>query len=337
MLPLPELLRLTRVLERAGSRPAPAPDASRLWRELDAVLEEARRTHRLLRLAARHDLPETRAILRREWDRRITDAAARITRLAEAFRPVAPPPDRRHWIGEVRQLDAEFTVVGIRWRDRILRAVTEPITLDGVDLGPFAIEFKWDATALSRAFEVVALEPNPASGREDTVHPHVEGKHLCAGEAAEPIRTALEQGRLADAFLLVQSVLGNYNPQSAYVPLAEWSGFRCTHCGVRGRSHAAGTCDACDSELCSDCSESCAHCSDCRCPGCLESCDRCADRCCSRCLSRIADQTVCPECRTICPTCSTRIVRDDSDDDRCPACAEAASHEPEEAACVPTA
>ncbi len=56
MLPLPELLRLTRVLERAWSRPAPAPDASRLWRELDAALDEARRTHRLLRLAARHDL-----------------------------------------------------------------------------------------------------------------------------------------------------------------------------------------------------------------------------------------------------------------------------------------
>ena len=337
MLPLPELLRLARVLQRSGARPAPAPNAARLWVELDATLEAAKRTHHRIRLAARHDLRETQTVLRRDWERRIADATARIAHLAEAYRPVAPPPDLRHWIGEVRQLEAEFGSVDIRWREHILRAVTEPITLEGVELGPFAIEFKWDAIGPSRAFEVVALEPNPPSGRSDVVHPHVDDRHLCAGDAAEPLRVALEQGRIADAFLLVQSVLANYNSQSAYVPLADWEGFVCAHCGTRGRSGSAGSCDACDSELCSDCSDSCASCSDTCCPGCLESCERCDDRCCRACLSAVAGRAVCPECRTICPRCSTRIVRDDSDDDRCPACAEAPSHEPEEAACVPTA
>ncbi|MFO0805485.1 MAG: hypothetical protein U0791_20465 [Gemmataceae bacterium] len=339
MLPLPELLRLARVLQRGGTRPAPAPDAARLWVELDGTLEATRRTHDRIRLAARHDLRETQTVLRRDWDRWIAHATAGIARLAEVHRPVAPPPDLRHWVGEVRQLEAEFGSVNIRWRDRILRAVTEPITLEGVELGPFAIEFKWDAIGPSRAFEVVALQPNPPSGRSEVVHPHVDDRHLCAGEATEPLRVALEQGRIADAFLLVQSVLVNYNSQSAYVPLRDWDGFVCAHCGTRGRSGSAGSCDSCDSELCSDCSDACASCSDPRCPGCLESCERCDNRCCRGCLSAVAGRSVCPECRTICPTCSTRIVRDDPDDDRCPACIRAANEslEPEETACVPTA
>jgi len=340
MLALPELLRLVRVLHRLWSRASAAPDAGRMWSDLESVLDEAKRMQRRIRLAARHNLQHTEADLRAELGRRLRDVTAQVAELGDATVPPDPPPDRRHWLGELRQLEAEFGAVTIRWRDRVLRVATEPVVLEGVDLGPFAIEFGWGGRGL-RAFDVVALEPNPASGREDTVHPHVEGKRLCAGEAAEPIRTALDEGRLADAFLLVQSVLVNYNPHSAYVPLAEWAGFRCTHCGARGRPGSAGSCDACDADLCGDCSDACAHCSDTRCPGCLESCDRCEDRCCSACLSTVAGQRVCPDCRTTCPSCGTRTVRDDPDDDRCPACIRAAteeSHEPEpeEAACVPT-
>ena len=34
-----------------------------------------------------------------------------------------------------------------------------------------------------------------------------------------------------DFFQIVQQVLGTYNPSSAYVKIAQWNGFNCSHCG----------------------------------------------------------------------------------------------------------
>jgi hypothetical protein len=85
-------------------------------------------------------------------------------------------------------------------------------------------------------FSIIALEPNPAAGRPDVTHPHVIEKRLCAGDAVNPIRTALESGRLAtengerlkhfgDVRTAVKLFLRWLNPYSATCPVR--SGWRC--------------------------------------------------------------------------------------------------------------
>ena len=63
---------------------------------------------------------------------------------------------------------------------------TESITLQDVELGSFAIDFVWSRLAQQRGsscFDIVALDPNPATGRDEVNHPHVNDLDLCAGDA----------------------------------------------------------------------------------------------------------------------------------------------------------
>jgi hypothetical protein len=229
-------------------------------------------------------------------------------------------------VAEVRQLEAEFGGVEVRWRDAVVRVVTDPVTLRGVELGPFAVEFGWDRVghiSAPRCFDVVALEPNPAAGRDEVVHPHVQGVELCAGDAAGPLERALSDGRLADAALIVRSVLTAYNPASAYVPLAEWDGVCCSDCGRRVDLDDRYSCEGCDADLCESCSGSCATCPASRCGACLGSCDVCRASCCRGCLQTAgSDRAVCPECRAACARCSTTVPRDEltGGSRLCPAC-----------------
>jgi hypothetical protein len=54
----------------------------------------------------------------------------------------------------------------------------------------------------------------------------------CAGDAETPLKAAIANGSLCDAFLLIQSVLQIYNPNWAYVKLDQWHGTPCTDCPV---------------------------------------------------------------------------------------------------------
>jgi len=328
MLPLRELLRIARKLDGVWSaRPQPFPDSTRTWRDLDAALAEVRRAQDRVRLATRHHLDLTAARLRDDLGGRIDDLARKVEQLrAEQTMAAYPIPALAEWVHDLRQLEAEFGTVAVRWPDEVLRVVTEPIVLEDVELGPFAIEFGWDSSRRfrgARAFEVIALEPNPATGRDDIVHPHVQGHRLCAGDATEPLHQAVDEGRLADAFLLVQSVLTTYNPRSPYVPLSEWDGFHCSNCGRRGDTRDRYRCEGCDSSLCDESNDSCSRCSDTRCPDCLTACDVCDDRFCRSCLvATPSDRLVCTECRTDCPSCGTRVASGEVHDGRCGSCPE---------------
>ena len=114
--------------------------------------------------------------------------------------------------------------------DTIETTDTDPITLEGVYLGPFSIRLNVDLLEAGRtdasAFQAVALDPHPASSSDTTTHPHVRDDYLCAGEASEPISAALREGRVADAFLLVRSVLTNYNRSSPFIAPCSFSGSR---------------------------------------------------------------------------------------------------------------
>ncbi|MCW2750109.1 MAG: hypothetical protein JWR83_1219, partial [Aeromicrobium sp.] len=202
MLSIPLALRLARRLQ--GAWEATHPERSghdHAWQRLASRFDLARRVQDRLAFVADRHFPTALRNLTADLRYHVGELAHFAAQLRDDL--VAkrlPTPDLRHWLAEARQLEAEFGSVEVKWAERTVRAVTEPITLHGVELGPFALDLHWDRLGSARGvhcFDVVALEPNPAAGRDDVVHPHVQGRDLCAGDAAGPVQRALEEGRFA--------------------------------------------------------------------------------------------------------------------------------------------
>jgi len=209
----------------------------------------------------------------------------------------------------------------------VIAAATEPIILEETDLGPFTIEFHWDRLRRSRGiscFEIVALRPNPAASNSEVTHPHFRDGALCAGDAADSIAAAVAQGRLADAFMLIRGVLGNYNSSSPFVSLSEWDGTNCQDCGVSVSSDDRYCCARCDGDYCDGCTGICARCQDCNCLSCLTECAVCDERICLSCrvLSANSSRDCCPDCVKPCAGCEVEFAADELDDDNtlCPSC-----------------
>lgn len=195
--------------------------------------------------------------------------------------------DLRNLIDDLHQLDDEFDGIDVDLKRKILSVKTEPIELEGVHLGCFRIEFSLNRLKSEpnvRCFEIVALNPNPATTKDSVTHPHVRDNSLCAGEATLSIRHALENGRIADAFILVRSVLTNYNRDSPYVRLDEWGGTNCYNCGSSVHPDDVVNCERCGYHFCDDCILSCTECEARRCQGCLTACKSCENKCCLGCL-----------------------------------------------------
>jgi hypothetical protein len=156
-----------------------------------------------------------------------------------------------------------------------------------------------------------------------------------------PLQSALEQGRLADAFHLVRSVLGTYNPDSAYASLADWGGVPCWNCSCTTTEDDRYFCEGCDRDICSDCISSCKHCDRTRCSACISRCDVCNEACCRLCLttSACSETALCKDCLRVCEGCSAEIAPDELDEDtkRCPACnAKQGQETPEAAELIPS-
>jgi hypothetical protein len=212
-------------------------------------------------------------------------------------------PSLRTIVDELRQLGQEFEEVDVLPRRNVIVARTRPVILDGIRLGPFAIELhlgRLNRRADSSCFDCVALQPNPAECDEDVVHPHVKGAALCAGDAHVPICEALQQGRICDAFLLVNGVLNTYNDGSPYVDLDAWSGRSCSDCGALTSQDDMYVCDGCDSDVCDDCVGRCELCDSTRCRSCLE-------------LDEVSGRSCCSHCHERCEECN-RVVDKDSVD-----------------------
>jgi hypothetical protein len=236
-------------------------------------------------------------------------------------------PCMRELIAEFRQLDDEFEDVQVNLKTKSITAVTDAIELEGVHLGPFAIELDWKKLLDepgSHSFRIEALDPHPAYDNDTVTHPHVKRQELCAGEAAAALTAALEQGRLADAFCLVRAVLMRYNEKSPHVRLDEWDGPGCHECGDSVPSEDRVRCDACGFEYCSDCVTNCIGCEVTRCYSCLDRCAACREWCCSDCLrsSTTSKRLHCTRCLLTCAECQADFVRDKSEPqaNRCPSC-----------------
>ena len=212
----------------------------------------------------------------------------------------ADTPTLGFLLAELRQLHDEFDEVTIQAKQHLIVARTPPIELEGLLLGPFAIELHINLLASrldSSCFEIVALEPNPAAVNSEVTHPHVQSNALCAGDATTPISQALRQGRLVDAFTLVRSVLSNYNPHSPYVAIDDWDGVRCHDCDEITDRDNLSYCEHCENDFCEHCISYCSFCDRSVCLSCLET-------------DPVSGKSCCSNCRHACSKCGSTVDPD---------------------------
>ena len=207
---------------------------------------------------------------------------------------------------EILALRDEFESVTIDPGKQSLTAETSSIVLEGVHLGSFEIRLNWKYILHSSPYDIIAVDPNPASSGDGTTHPHVQSDSLCEGEGSDAIRRALDEGRIYDFFCVVDQVLRTYNSSSAYVQLEDWDGVCCKACGDSVDSNEACSCCKCETELCTDCSICCDSCADRFCTECVSSCETCHDDCCDYCMKS------CDQCsEKYCPSCLNEGICDD--------------------------
>jgi hypothetical protein len=326
------LLRLTRRIHAAYERQI----QYREW----AYQSESQRLEDLVEQVARHQRLFAKAT-RRGWRlaahvlvgklsanlRTLCDIATN-WRVQWLDRPLACPAHKELFT-ELMHAQAEFGELINESDPPSIAVESDAIVLEGVELGRFLIRLDWprlEIQAGSECFEVIALEPNPPTSDSSVTHPHVKDHRLCAGDATVPIQNALEQGRIADAFCLVRSVLETYGKNSPYVPLENWNGVRCWNCDHVAQGNDTYCCERCKHEICSECVSSCDFCYRSLCASCQTHCSDCNGVCCLRCLTTSArsENASCKSCLKVCAICGAKVAASDFDDatERCSRCNE---------------
>lgn len=274
--------RIHRILTTSYKRPSPSlvQSLSRLLMEQEAL----DKCWRMLDNANRHDYPLCATILRRRLLLLIA-AVHDESRIPHPIQAKEVPPIGEI-LQEIRHLHDEFDEVEINGKEGRIAVTIDRVLLEEVDLGPFDVQL--DLERLSRrrdssAFVIVAKDPNPASSNSACKHPHVQDESLCAGDATAPIAAALNEGRIGDAFQLVDRVLHTYNSSSAYVSLSEWDSVGCNDCGTLVSTDHLYYCQHCDKDFCDDCARTCDRCNETVCVGCSDINDD-SDRLCPTCM-----------------------------------------------------
>lgn len=225
---------------------------------------------------------------------------------------------RRAKLPQLADLYAELVAAhdefdGVAVDDFEIYVTTEPITLEGVYLGPFEIRLNLARLGEQEPYRIVAVDPHPAQSSSETTHPHVHCEKLCLGDGKAPVAAALAEGRLYDLFQLLRQILLTYGAGLAYVPLENWHGTPCGECDDTVDEDDVYLCRSCETSLCSDCVRVCecgaAHCHD------------CATRCSS------CDDITCPRCLSACEMCESEFCQHCLEEGLCHACHEAAEEE----------
>ena len=210
-------------------------------------------------------------------------------------------PDIYDLIDELKQLEKEFGQV--TFIDNKLSVITEAITLEDIPLGEFKIVI--DLHNTDHLYYIEAVNPNPAHGDEGVTHPHIRNGHLCEGNGTVPIGSALENGRIADFFLIIKSILETYNPESPYISLEDWFGIECYNCGESTNSEDIYICEGCEERFCDQCVVVCSICGGSYCDECINLCSICGRHICSSCSTTCSNcgNDICDDCSFVCECC----------------------------------
>ncbi|MCA9235485.1 MAG: hypothetical protein KDA44_08425 [Planctomycetales bacterium] len=308
-----------RVHERylSAARPAPAP----LWPE--AAWDRCQRRRRLRARAVRCGWRHAAAVLQRRLASDVDELLRALSACRDDLATPVAAPGAVSWgdlYRDVCALDTEFEAVALDAAGDELAVVTDPVVLEGRELGRFELRLALTDRARSQLpLRVIALDPQPARSNDDVTHPHISGEALCAGEGLAPLKAALRDGRLGDVFQIAARVLATYNPGSAYVALEDWDGVRCPACDDTVEKDGLAVCRACRRELCCDCAGVCHGCDESLCDDCSADCGDCGAEC-------------CPECLEPCVGCQTFYCQECLDEQsQCAAC-----REPADAAAEPS-
>ena len=98
--------------------------------------------------------------------------------------PVATPAEL---YADLVALEQERFEVQINLDQHQLCVTTEPIELEGIHLGRFAIRLDWQPRHATRHYRIVPLDPNPAAANDAVTHPHVNDEILCEGDGRASI------------------------------------------------------------------------------------------------------------------------------------------------------
>ena len=286
------------------------------WQQCEVLLRQMHRAQqRGWQLAAGRLQRDLQEMLRRLHGELIA-----IDRMLEPLRTDSRCLSVRDIHADLAALHEEFDEVSFDRRGRTISVTIEPIELEGVYLGPFEIRLDWSGLAKghSHNYRVIALDANPAATNESVTHPHVQDEAVCEGEGRQPIRNALEQGRLLDFFVIVANLLRTYNSGSPYVSLAEWHGVECADCGSTVCDDQRYVCEKCETTVCDQCYFSCPSCDGIFCCECMTRCERCDENHCCYCIKQ------CSRCEDeVCQTCL-------NDNERCSNCHDQESEETNE-------
>jgi len=290
------------------------------WREMDRNLTRtASALNRGWRLAARQVISEGRF-----WRE---DVEAYLKDLNKAAEEAGCPKHSHCTVQSIHDdlADLEEEFRELRWDKNEIWVRIEPITLEGVFLGPFEIRLPYTSLGVSSAnqdFRIVALDPHPSGKREDITHPHVESGTLCMGDGTTAIGRALEEGRILDFFQLVHAILTTYNADSPYVKLENWEdgGIECNDCGSTVDEDESSYCEACQASFCQECTWSCASCSYVVCRSCSTRCPSCEMRYCEECTKTCSkcERVLCKGCvneQGLCESCLQEQAQEGKTDD----------------------
>ena len=256
----------------------------------------------------------------------LSDLASSITSFTETIgtSPLTVISPRQIFSEIACLLDSEdFSNFSLHLKEKQLCVVTQRVDLEGHNLGAFQIVWNYelvlngDSKDPSADFSVIAL--TPSFYNDSVTHPHVKDENPCLGDAVVPINTAIRQGRVEDAFLLVDRVLKTYNKESAY-----------QNFGDDPDDDDEDYDDDDESESCSDCGETidrgrntCHACDDVICEGCSIVCVGCDLIFCVSCVKDTKNGKACESCRDVCGDCGETFLDSKLDDNgRCPSCKE---------------
>lgn len=113
----------------------------------------------------------------------------------------SPSVPLRDLLGELDQLESEFGQWRFNAATSELSVTTEPIELEGIELGRFEIQLGLGqpiTTLITGLFRVHALEPSPAASNQEVTHPHISGEALCVGDSGPELIRSLRFGRVCD-------------------------------------------------------------------------------------------------------------------------------------------
>ena len=303
-------------------RQAQLDDADAAVRSLSIAHQQIAAHQRRLALTRRLGLSCAAKQVRSHQRQAVEQFAQQLNTLVRRLNePSLRIPTLRELMADLAQIHEEFEPPhpggypggcsgGFTFSHRMLCVCTPAIELEDVYLGPFEIQLDLgmlDQCTSQQVYTVMALDAHPAAAGTEITHPHINRQHLCEGDGGLAIRRALMEGRLCDFFLLVTSILQEYNADSAYVELRDWHAIACADCG--------DTTGEDDSYWCEDCERS-------YCPSCAGACDRCGRGACLGCLRRCAmcDESFCRHCITACTRCDARACPECLEDQLCVDC-----------------